>query len=352
LLIVKRFDFGGAENHVCELANSLAADGHQVWLLSGPGFQSCRLHRSICHHEVRFSDLKLAFHLYFLVKLIRKQQIEIVHAHQRFPIYLGSLAAKWCRIPIVGTVHGSTLTDLKSRFVKNNLAKVITIRTSALASLSERQELDGKIVMIPNGINVPPRPVVSKGKCGGFKLFYISRLDQHHAQLLHFFLAGVWPQMVDKHPGSTLCIVGDGTGLGQIKQFWQSKRFNPYRETVHFEGYCCDVPAYYPGADLVMGVGRVAIECLVYGVPLLSVKYNHLGPIVVRSNFNEMKFANFVDLEAPPPNSTDMLNRLEDFLAHKDFYELEAKALQQIALEEFNQDSIVEKIVEIYQEVI
>lgn len=35
LLMVKRFQFGGAENHVCELANALVAGGD----LNQSGFQ-------------------------------------------------------------------------------------------------------------------------------------------------------------------------------------------------------------------------------------------------------------------------------------------------------------------------
>ena len=352
LLLIKHFDFGGAENHVCELANALAAEGHLVWLLTGPGFQVCRLDPTIQYKKVRFSDFKLLFHLRSLVKLIRKEQITVIHAHQRFPIFLGTLAANWCKIPIVATVHGSPLTDLKSKTVKKRVDKVIAIRESCYNLLKDFPSMRSRVVLIPNGIRLPDHPALREAGEGRLALFYVSRLDKHHVQLLKFFLSEAWPQFVSKYPDATLSVVGDGTGLKKILRFWGRKKFDPYRENVRFAGFCPEVPVIYHKADLVMGVGRVAIESLVHGVPLLSVKYNHLGPIVTRSNLKEMQFANFVDLKASAPTRKSMLDRLYDFVDHRDFYANEARFLQPAVQEAYNLDQIAGRIISVYQEVI
>ncbi len=352
LLLVKRFQFGGAENHVCELANALSDHGHRVWLITGPGFQSDRLHPSVVHTVVRFADWKLIFHFFSLLKLIRSERIDIVHSHQRFPIFLGTLVAKWCKIPIVATVHGIWLTDLRTGFVRHHINKIIAIRESCYKNLKDSPALRSKVVMIPNGINIPKLPVTRKSNREGFRLFYVSRIDLHHAQLLKFILSEVWPQFICSHPDSIFYIIGEGSRYDQITQYWKAEKFNSYRDSVHFEGYCCDVPKIYPKADLVMGVGRVAIESLIYGVPLLSIKYNHLGPIVTRANLKKMQYANFVDLDAFAPTKSDMLLELNEFIANREFYENETAALKQIMHLEYNQDLIVNRIVEVYREVI
>ena len=352
LLMVKRFQFGGAENHVCELANALTAEGHNVWLLTGTGFQKCRLHPAIQHHVVRFSDLKLIFHLWYLVRLIRKERIEVIHAHQRFPIFLGTLAAKLCKIPIVATVHGSPVTDLKTEFVRNRVDRVIAIRQSCYDRLKESPVLESKVVLIPNGINLPVKHVDRKTASHCFSLFYISRLDKHHAQLLRFFLKEVWPEMIRRYPDSILHIVGDGTGFKQIKQFWRGSKFKPYRETVRLDGYCANVADLFQHADLVMGAGRVAIESLVNGVPLLSLKYNHLGPVTDRANLKKMQYANFVDLDASPPDQNEMLSTLTDFIVRREYFENEAKELQLKMRLEYDLDQIVKGICGVYKEVI
>jgi glycosyltransferase involved in cell wall biosynthesis len=350
--MVKRFQFGGAENHVCELANALVAENHLVWLLSGPGLQVCRLNPAINHKVVRFSDFILIFHFFSLVRLIRKERIEIIHSHQRLPILLGSLAAKWCKIPIVATVHGSPLTDLKTKTVQKHVNRVITIRESCYNLLKDSPSLRSRVVMIPNGIQLPLQQLSGEAGKSGFSLYYISRFDKHHVQLLKFFLSEVWPQMTGKYPDSTLSVVGDGSGFRKILRFWQGKRFDPYRQNIRFEGFCPDVPVLYPKANLVMGVGRVAIESMVHGVPVLSVKYNHLGPIVTRSNFKEMQYANFVDLKAKAPNRESMFCRLNDFITNRDFYENEARSLQSAVQMEYNLEFIAKRIIGVYREVI
>jgi hypothetical protein len=57
LLTVKHFGYGGAENHMRELANALAVRGHRVWVAAPPGRQAALLHRSVEHVPVSYSDL-------------------------------------------------------------------------------------------------------------------------------------------------------------------------------------------------------------------------------------------------------------------------------------------------------
>jgi hypothetical protein len=74
-------------------------------------------------------------------------------------------------------------------------------------------------------------------------------------------------------------------------------------------------------AHLVMGVGRVVGESLGLGIPALSIKWNHLGPIVRRENFEELSYANFVSLEAPPPDPERLLSILDEFMDHAAYYQ-------------------------------
>jgi glycosyltransferase involved in cell wall biosynthesis len=210
--------------------------------------------------------------------------------------------------------------------------------------------LGTKLELIPNGINLPAIPVLTPSSCRGFTLFYISRLDHRHAQLIKFILSEVWPEVVKRNPDALFHLIGDGSGLRQIQDFHQSKRFSPYRETVKFKGYCRQVPINYPNADLVLGVGRVAIESMIYGIPVLSVKYNHLGKIIIRENFRELMFSNFVDLKAEAPSKKEMVDALFDFIDRKEYYSNEARLLQHAAIQEFNQVEIVKRIVGVYQQ--
>jgi glycosyltransferase involved in cell wall biosynthesis len=353
LLLVKRFGYGGAENHVSELANALADAGHSVWLISSPGLQQYRLHSGIRHITTDFSDWKIIFQLIRIIRLIRSEHIEVIHAHQRFPIFIGTLASMWTKIPVVATVHGSAFTDLRSELVRRNLSRVIAIRESCLSCMQNIVKPPEKIILIPNGVKLPTTCVDRFVDPQSFSLYYISRMDRHHIGLLKFFLTEVWPQVMDKYPRSQFHIVGEGSCLNEMIDFLKMKcNHKKILASVYFEGYAVDVGEHYLDADLVMGVGRVAIESMVHGVPLLSVKHNHLGSVVTRDNLKRIQFANFVDLNGSAPNREHFMGILEDFLAHRSFYENEAKSLQQLLSKEYNLDVIAKRIVAVYQEVI
>jgi len=352
LLLIKRFQYGGAENHVCELANALAETGHSVWVLSGEGAQRCRLHPRVHYETVHFSDLKIPFHLLRLIRLIKVEKIEVIHAHQRLPVLLGTLAARWMKIPVVATIHGSAITDLRSEYVKRNIDKVIAIRASSIACLEQLLKAPQKIELIHNGIRPPLTCLDRYVDPDSFSLYYVSRLDRHHTSLLIHILTEVWPEVVRKYPHSHLHIVGEGTGMKSIRESLAKRTGFIGQASVHLDGYASEVEDYYPDADLVLGVGRVAIESMVHGVPVLSVKHNHLGPIVTQSNLRRMQFANFVDLDATAPDRKMLLSKLFDFLDHRRFYENEAKCLQYLANREYNIAGITKKIVHVYSDAI
>ncbi|MCK9411612.1 MAG: glycosyltransferase [Prolixibacteraceae bacterium] len=351
LLLIKRFQYGGAENYVSELANALADAGHSVWVMSMAGNQQLRLRPAVQHIAVDFSDLKIPFHLYRLIKLIKAEKIEVIHAHQRLPILLGTIAAKWMKILVVATIHGSVLTDLRSDYARRNIDKAIAIRESCISCITNCLGSPGKVVLIPNGVHMPAVCVDRFVDPGSFSIYYISRMDRHHTRLLAMILTEVWPRLLEKYPRSHLHVVGDGFCLPSITRVLKQANFSSLCKTVHFEGYAREVGDHYPGADLVMGVGRVAIESLIHGVPLLSVKHNHLGPIVTVRNLKRMQYANFVDLEASAPDAHHLLEKLISFLEHRIFYENEAKILQQRVSQEYNLNNVAERIVAVYREV-
>ncbi|MEI7831382.1 MAG: glycosyltransferase family 4 protein [Prolixibacteraceae bacterium] len=353
LLLVKRFDYGGAENHVSELANALACAGHSVWLMSTPGLQQVRLHSGVGHIATDFSDWKIIFHLFRIIRMIKSEHFDVIHAHQRFPIFLGTLASMWTKIPVVATVHGSALSDLRSELVRRKLSRVIAVRESCLSYIQSIVKPAGKVILIPNGVKLPANCVDRYVDPQCFSLYYISRMDRHHIRLLKFFLIEVWPKIIARYPRSQFHIVGEGNCLNEmIEWFIMKSDYTGIQASVYFEGYAVEVGEHYLDADLVMGVGRVAIESLVHGVPLLSVKHNHLGPIVTRSNLKRVQFANFVDLDGSPPSVDRFMAILNDFLDHRLYYENEAKSLQQLLSKEYNLDLIAKRIVEVYQDVI
>lgn len=178
-----------------------------------------------------------------------------------------------------------------------------------------------------------------------FNLYYISRLDKRHGKLLLKIIKITWPVFVEKYPGSSLHIVGEGDGLKRVCRAASKKHSN----SVVFEGYAQDVSPHYKNADLVMGVGRVVIESLSYGIPVLAIKYNHLGPIITRNNFDEIGHSNFVAVNAPPPQTDVLLSTLNDFMNHRNYYWQEAVHLKKMIADRYDIRDTVKKTLSLYK---
>lgn len=350
LHLIKRFDFGGAETHVCELVNELVQLGNEVWLISGKGRQWNRLLPGVICNSVTFSEWNTLFLLYKIVKLIRQEQIDVIHAHQRFTILLATVAGLLTKTPVVVTVHGSTIHDLRTGFVKRNITRLIVISENSYSIQKHRPVFSKKLHMIPNGFVIPVAECSGNRQYPHFNLFYVSRMDYLHAYLLLKIITKVWPHLVEKHPGSSLHIVGDGKGLKKITEVLSDSSYHKWRNSVVCERYAADVSPHYRKADLVLGVGRVVGESLSYGVPVLSINYNHHGPILTRDNFEEICFSNFVAINSPPPNPEELLQNLEEFWARSAYYKQEAIHLQKVIAQRFNIRNIVQKTEDLYRD--
>jgi glycosyltransferase involved in cell wall biosynthesis len=337
LLLVKNFDFGGAENHVCELANELIDQGEQVWLLSGTGRQLKRLSPKVQHFPALFAEWNTVPLFFQLASIIKREKIELIHAHQRLPIFLATLVGLFTRTKVVGTIHGRASHDIRSAFVRRNLSSIIVISKNSFDIHIRNPAFRDRIHLLPNCFNIPGGPQPNEAvKSPPFRMFYVSRQDQRHSGLLSNILLNVWPQFLLKYPGSLFHIVGDGDASNKVGRILEEHKAGPWADSVVCHGFVEDVSSCIRSAHLVLGVGRVVGQSLCMGVPAISIKWNHLGPILTRDNFDELSYANFVSLSAPPPDSEHLLALLSTFMDHSAFYQSESLHLQKSAAKNFD----------------
>ena len=94
------------------MANSLALNSHKVWILSRKGRQVDRLDPLVHFQEFHFTDAGLPSQLLHLCRFIRRQNIDVIHVHQRLTIKIACLVGKLLNLPVIATVHGKTRHDL------------------------------------------------------------------------------------------------------------------------------------------------------------------------------------------------------------------------------------------------
>lgn len=345
LLIIKRFDFGGAENHVCDLGNSLVQKGHKVIIVGGSGRQLARLHPDIKNIKVKFRDILIPLHILKISFIIKKYDVDIIHAHQRLAILIGSIAGFISGRKVVATIHGRAKYDLKHFLSRRILSKIIFVSQFVFKATPLRYNIHKKSVFIPNGViavedNYCPKPC---------RIGYISKLNKTHSIFLELFINNVLPIIIQQYNDVKLYIIGEGRSFNEIKELVKIFNQRNNRNYCHIVGYEQCVHNHFRYLSLVMGVGRVAMEAASFGVPVLLANNKRIGGLLTIEKYHEVKDTNFVDVKAPKPDTEKIVNEIISFFENDKKYKEEAKNMSVMIKEEFSLDIITDKIISLYE---
>ncbi|PND57933.1 glycogen synthase [Mycobacterium sp. ENV421] len=313
---------GGLGRHVYQLATALAADGHDVVVLSrrpsgtDPSTHPTtdEVHESVRviaaaqdPHEFDFGRDMMAWTMAMGHAMIRAGltlrakgwQPDIVHAHDWLVAHPAIALAEFFDVPMVSTVH-ATEAGRHSGWVSGQISRQVHaveswfVRESdslIACSASMADEIGelfgpdlGEIVVIRNGIDSSRWPFASRPVSSGPpELLYIGRLEYEKG--VHDAIAAL-PRIRRTHPGTTLTIAGDGT-----QQDWlvEVARKHKVFKAVHFTGRvdhdellrllhradAAVLPSHYEP------FGIAALEAAAAGIPLVTSTAGGLGEAVI-----------------------------------------------------------------------
>ncbi|HLN61750.1 MAG TPA: glycosyltransferase family 4 protein [Symbiobacteriaceae bacterium] len=314
---------GGLSRHVYALSRELAAQGHQVHVLtrSAPGLplQSVEGGVTVTRVQPYFQepqDFRLwVTHLNFALMeagAALLQQLDgpvVVHAHD----WLVAHAAKGLKglfhLPMVATIHATEhgrhggIHDGGQQYI-NDVEWWLTYEAWRVVVCSQamRAEVrnlfglsDDKVAVIPNGIDLP-------GRAGGPPRTAFATPDErlvfHIGRLVPEKGAGVLiealPLLLRRHPVRVV-IAGKGPFEAELRRRAQTLGVADW---VHFAGWVDDVTAQalYRHADVAVApstyepFGIVALEAMAGGAPLVASDVGGLAEIV-RHEQNGLKAA-------------------------------------------------------------
>jgi len=165
MFVISSMSAGGAEKHVLYLANELLKSGnfHPMIVLlgkKGPLFSEAKnlgINLIILKRQFRF-DIFIAIKL---SKIMKNEEIAIVHSHMFYSNMVTRFAAKLARIPIVvATEHGLSTWKKKylillDRITQGFVDKIITVSNASKSIRLRREKIHTKkLVTIHNFINV------------------------------------------------------------------------------------------------------------------------------------------------------------------------------------------------------
>ncbi len=348
LMLIKRFEIGGAEDHVLELANSLCARGIEIHLVCKRGRKISELHPEIKTHPVYFKNFLLPFNVLLLIRLTRKEKIDLIHAHQNSPILAACITGLLADVPVIATIHGLLKKEVGLEFIQKQLSKVIVISQNSFTGSQRIPLLKNKTELILN-----PLPGIGfySEQYDKNRIVYACRVDRGHYSFIQLLLTQVIPLLRNYNKNISIQIVGDGNSFYCLKKTATKINSGFGVEAVQVLGYKKNIMEIISKAGLVIGVGRVAMQALSLGIPVISANRKHLCRIICSENYRYMRDNNFVSVDDPPPSRDQIVQSILQLFDRYEYYKEQAVQLaKEVKVDyDYDSDAVISKTISVYQ---
>ncbi|AGM46168.1 polysaccharide deacetylase family protein [Aeromonas hydrophila] len=282
LMALSQLEVTGAEVYATTVGNELTRRGHQVFYVSdtltkptlGEVFKLRFNKRSI---------LRRFWHVFYLVYLIKKHHIQLVHAHSRASGWSSYVACKLTGTPMITTVHGRQPVHASRKAFHALGFRAVAVCEDIAHQIIDNLGVDPAIVQVlRNGIETDKFQPVPAPTNARPVIAIVGRLSGPKGELCY--------RLLDEVLDLDACQVKVVSG-SQLPA-----RFQRFQERVDFVGYVEDVPALMAQCDLVIGAGRVAMEALLCGRPAFAIGEAKAIGLVTEGNLDEALASNFGDI--------------------------------------------------------
>lgn len=282
LMALMSFNIGGAETHVLELAAELKKKGFDVVLISGGGvYEKVIKEIGIKHYKAPLftkNPKKMLKSLKMLIKVIKEEKIDIVHAHGRIPAFLCGILHKFMDFEFVTTAHWVFNTKYGLKYVSNWGDKTVAVSEDIKKYLMDNYHTNPMDIFVTiNGIDTDK--FSQNADCSSVidefglspdtrKIVYISRMDADRAEVA-FRLLNVAKELNDTYDDIEIVIVGGGNVYDKIEEKTKEVNESVGKKLVTLTGARTDVYKFAALADVFVGVSRAALEAMACAKPVI-----------------------------------------------------------------------------------
>ncbi|WP_026884668.1 glycosyltransferase [Clostridium akagii] len=319
LLTMDSMGIGGTETHVLTLATELIRAKINVVILANKGVLYDAFNKIGCTiYTMEFpltiissQDINASIYKNRIEQIIRNENINIIHAHQSPSGALCIDVAKKLNIPCVFTVHGLYYQDIASDKL-NNCTKVISVSEPVFDWL---HTFNIPSIVIPNGIDFNSFHPIKANNIrnqlhvpdDAFVILYASRMAWGKINVCENVIRVSSDLRNNKKMNIHVFIVGDGPGFKDIKDAADKITSPSNKKFIHLFGEQTDMLDFYSNSDCIVGTGRVALESMACGKPLIATGNQGYFGLVTRDNFREACRIYFADHKAIKPNNQEFL---------------------------------------------
>lgn len=308
LQVVPALDTGGTERATLDISAALVARGDRALVASEGG----RLEEELRQAGGGLTRLPVAsknpaalvLNAFRLARLIRNENVDIVHARSRAPAWSALAASRMTGVPFVTTFHGSYgETNAVKRLYNSVMARgdaVIANSRYTAALIAERYGTRAdKIAVIPRGTDLhrfDPGAVDETRRTALRQRWGLSGQDRVVLNLArltawkgHRVLIEAAEGIVRDHPEVIFVLAGDAQGREDYRlELLRLIEGRGLARHIRIVGHCDDAPAALTlsAAAVIASTepeafGRTAIEAAAMGVPVVATALGATGETVL-----------------------------------------------------------------------
>lgn len=336
LMALSQLEVTGAEVYAVSLADELIKRKHNVYIVS----DTLTKKTNAPYYPIAFNQRRLKdryAHVKELLKIIKKHNIHIVHAHSRASSWSCNIACKIAKIPLVTTTHGRQPVHLSRKVIKAFGQKTIcvcqNIQDHLIADLAVKKDhtyllanpIDTKIYTPYQNDSATSKTISIIGRLSGPKGLVVEQILQR--------LVGLKDYKIN--------IIGGKN----IPQFLQ--KYTAF-EHINFVGYVNNVDEYIKQSDIIIGAGRVALEALLCQKPTIGVGEAIYEGLITRDNLSKAMASNFGDINKDKATDFNFDKIPEDVCKAYQLSLDEKKSIRQIIVDNYDIEHIITKVQSLY----
>lgn len=337
LMALSQLEVTGAEVYGVTLADELINRGNKVMIVSDTLTKKCKAE----YIKLEFNKRGLGNRINqvkTLLKIIRENDIQVVHAHSRASSWSSAIACKIARIPLVTSTHGRQPVHLSRKIFKAfgdlTIPVCENIQTHLINDLGVnpdrsivlRNPIDTSLYSFEFNENKKDKKIIS----------IIGRLSGPKGDVAYSLLE-ILSTMKNFH----IRIIG---GKDIPERFIKFKNL----ENIEFLGYVNDVPNKIKESDIVIGAGRVAVEGVLSGRPVIAVGEAKYIGCITPENLSEGLKSNFGDIDFSSQIIIDSKSLTSDIETALNLNKENLLNLREMITDEFDLSKIIDKIEKIY----
>jgi lipopolysaccharide heptosyltransferase II len=351
LQILPSLDIGGVETGTVDLARYLATHGHKAIVVSGGG----RLVRELDAMNVRHYTLpvgkKSLFHIIKMVRelkrIIRSEDIDIVHARSRVPAIIAYFACKGTNRAFVTTAHGYYRKHLMSAAMAWGKYVIVASNIMAKHMAGAFGVPHDRIRLIPRGVDLS-RFKLRGPKANTSKEFVVGMVARITPLKGHSDFIKAVAILNRQIPQLKAVIIGAAPKEKYQEDLELLVRRLGLSQTVEFMGAQADVPEAMARMDVLVSAtvtpeafGRVIIEAQAIGVPVVATKVGGVVDII-----EPEKTGLLCDAGDPEGIAEKVLKLYRD----KDLSLAMVSAARRKVESDFNLEKMMERTIAVYEE--